>query len=90
MMKTARLRNIGLIAIAYLAAGCASTGALVEAPGVSLRNVQVADIDMHAQTFVLNFDVVNPNPFPLPIRSVSYGVDLEGLRSGNLNAALDD
>jgi LEA14-like dessication related protein len=89
MMEIARLRNIGLSALACLAAGCASTGVLVEKPGVSLRNVQVAEIDAHAQTFVLNFDVVNPNPFPLPIRSVSYGVELEGLRlaSGETQSA---
>ncbi|MDH3846681.1 MAG: LEA type 2 family protein, partial [Gammaproteobacteria bacterium] len=28
----------------------------------------------------LDFDVINPNPFPLPIRSVSYGVELDGFR----------
>ena len=80
MMETARIRKIGLSAVACLAAGCASTGAMIERPGVSLRNVEVADIDLDGQTFVLGFDVVNPNPFPLPIRSVSYGVELEGLR----------
>ena len=53
---------------------------MIEKPGVSLRNVEVTDIDLDGQTFVLDFDVVNPNPFPLPIRSVSYGVELEGLR----------
>lgn len=80
MMETARIMKIGLSAVACLAAGCASTGVMIEKPGVSLRNVEVTDIDLDGQTFVLDFDVVNPNPFPLPIRSVSYGVELEGLR----------
>lgn len=79
-MDTARFRNIGLSAVACFAAGCASTGVPIEKPGVSLRNVAVTDIDLDGQTFVLDFDVVNPNPFPLPVRSVSYGVELEGLR----------
>jgi len=80
MMETARFRKIGLSTVACLLAGCASTGAMIEKPGVSLRNVQVTEIDLDGQTFVLDFNVVNPNPFPLPIRAVSYGVELEGLR----------
>ncbi len=63
-----------------LLAGCASTGALIEVPQVSLRNVEVKDVDLKSQTFVLDFDVTNPNPFPLPIQSVSYGVEFDGYR----------
>ena len=80
MMETARFRNIALSAVALVATGCASTGVIIEKPGVSLRNVEVADIDLDGQTFVLEFDVENPYPFPLPISSVSYGVELEGMR----------
>ena len=80
MMETAHFRNIALSAVALVATGCASTGVIIEKPGVSLRNVEVADIDLDGQTFVLEFDVENPNPFPLPISSVSYGVELEGMR----------
>jgi hypothetical protein len=69
-----------LSALACVAAGCASTGVTIEKPAVSLRNVEVTDVDLDGQTFVLDFDVVNPNPFPLPIRSLSFGVELEGLR----------
>lgn len=80
MMETARFRNLALGAVACFATGCASTGVIVAKPDVSLRNVQITDIDLDSQTFVLEFDVDNPNPFPLPIRSVSYGVELEGMR----------
>ena len=79
MLETARIRKIGLSAVACFAAGCASTGVMIEKPDVSLRNVKVTDVDLGGQTFVLDFAVVNPNPFPLPVRSVSYGVELEGL-----------
>lgn len=74
------LRSSGAALCACLLAGCASTGALVEVPQVSLRNVEVKDVDLKSQTFVLDFDVINPNPFPLPIQSVSYGVELDGYR----------
>lgn len=80
MMETTRLMKVLLGAVACLAAGCASTGITVEKPGVSLRSVEVAEIELDSQTFVLDFDVINPNPFPLPIRSISYGVELDGFR----------
>jgi LEA14-like dessication related protein len=80
MMETIQLRKIALGAVACFAAGCASIGITVEKPSVSLRTVEVADIDLGGQTFVLDFNVVNPNPFPLPIRTISYGVELDGFR----------
>jgi LEA14-like dessication related protein len=60
--------------------GCASTGNLVDAPSVKLSNVQVTRIDLDDQTFLLAFEVNNPNPFPLPVRTISYGVELDGFR----------
>ena len=69
-----------MLATLCLLTACASTGDLVSAPGVSLRNVEITDIDFSGQTFLLGFDVTNPNPFPLPIGTVSYAVELEGHR----------
>ena len=51
---------------------------LVSSPQVYLRDVQVVGLDFNRQTFLLSFDVANPNPFPLPVRSVDYGVKLDG------------
>ena len=89
MMETIRFRNIVLSTVAWLAAGCASTGVIIERPSVTLSNVALTEVDLGSQTFVLDFDVVNPNPFPLPIRSIAYGVELEGLRlaSGETQSA---
>jgi len=69
-----------MLATLCLLTACASTGDLISAPGVSLRNVDIADIDFTGQTFLLGFDVTNPNPFPLPVRTISYAVELEGYR----------
>lgn len=69
--------------------GCASLDNLVSAPSVSLRNVHVADIGLNQQTFLLSFDVTNPNPFPLPVRSIAYGVKLDGHRFASGQAASD-
>jgi LEA14-like dessication related protein len=73
-------RHIQLLLAACLLSACASTESLISAPGVSLRNVQLTDVELSAQTFLLGFDVTNPNPFPLPISSVSYAVELDGYR----------
>ena len=53
---------------------------LIEKPEIALREVQVVGLGFNAQTFLLSFDISNPNPFPLPVSHVSYGVKLDGLR----------
>ena len=45
-MDTTVIRNIGLSAVACLAAACASNGPVVEEPGVSLSDVELADMDL--------------------------------------------
>ena len=79
MNLQARFRIPGVTLTALLLASCAGMDPMIAAPGVSLRNVQVTDLDYKAQTFLLGFDVTNPNPFPLPISHVSYGIELDGM-----------
>ena len=69
-----------LLVVACSLSACASTGDLISSPSVSLKNVQLTKADFSGQTFLLGFDVTNPNPFPLPIMAVSYGVELDGYR----------
>ena len=61
--------------------GCATTlESLVKSPRVELRDVSVLGLGFNNQTFLLSFDISNPNPFPLPVSSVSYGIKLDGQR----------
>ena len=53
---------------------------LIEKPEVALRGVQVVGLGLNAQTFLLSFNISNPNPFSLPVSHVSYGVKLDGQR----------
>ena len=69
-----------VIALATMLSACAGMEELVSAPDVSLRDVQVARLGVDEQTFVLSFDVSNPNPFPLPVSQISYGVELNGFQ----------
>lgn len=80
----------GLALMAMLLSACATLEEAIHAPRVSLRNVDVENIDFRVQTFVLAFDVTNPNPFPLPINSIRYGLELDGhhLLSGQALSAI--
>ncbi len=69
-----------LAALASLAACETLPENLIERPEVALREVQVVGLGLNAQTFLLSFDISNPNPFPLPVNHVSYGVNLDGER----------
>jgi len=75
---------------AVLLSACASLENLVYPPQVSLRKLDVENIDFRVQTFVLAFDVTNPNPFPLPISTIRYGLRLDGhhLVSGQTVSAI--
>lgn len=76
-----RKRSItAVVATLVLMSACATVGQLVSTPIVNLRDVQVQSLDLAHQTFLLSFDVTNPNPFPLPIRTIRYAVDLDGRR----------
>ena len=68
------------LAAACLVTACASLQQTISAPSVSLKNVQVTDLGFSGQTFLLGFDVTNPNPFPLPVNYVRYGVKLDNQR----------
>ncbi len=68
------------VAATCLVSACAGMQRAISTPGVSLRNVEVADISFSSQTFLLTFDITNPNPFSLPVNHVSYGVTLDKQR----------
>ena len=70
----------GSLVLTVLLSSCAGVENVVSAPKVSLRNVNVERADLSSQTFILAFDVTNPNPFPLPIKTVNYNVKLDGHR----------
>lgn len=76
-----RIRITGLMLALCGLAACASLPEnIISSPGVELRDVQVMGLGFDSQTFLLSFDVDNPNPFPLPVRHIRYGVRLDGQR----------
>jgi LEA14-like dessication related protein len=80
-MKKVKLMHFQMVLLAFCLSACASVPeSLVASPRVNLSNVQVVGLGFNSQTFLLSFDVANPNPFPLPIRNVGYGVRIDGQR----------
>ncbi|MGI9220663.1 MAG: LEA type 2 family protein [Woeseiaceae bacterium] len=69
-----------LLCVCVVLSACATTKIAINPPVVSLRAVDVTEVDFSAQTFLLRFDVTNPNSFALPINYVHYGVKLDGQR----------
>jgi LEA14-like dessication related protein len=69
-----------LLLVTFVLGACAGTKVAINPPLVSLTKVDVAEVDFSKPTFVLSFDVSNPNSFPLPINYVSYGVKLDEQR----------
>lgn len=79
-MKPA-LRRLLIVILLVGSGGCATNlENVVSSPKVELTNVEVMGLGFKSQTFLLSFDVRNPNAFALPVRNVSYGVRLDGQR----------
>jgi len=79
MRLVTRTSAVAFTLIALGLAACAtSLENLVKSPRIELRDVQLMGLGFSNQTFLLSFDVSNPNPFPLPISSVSYAIKLDG------------
>ena len=78
-MTKVRFKHFQVALLALLLSACASVpDSLIDSPRVRLSNVHVVGVGFDSQTFLLSFDVANPNPFPLPIRG--YKVEKPGCR----------
>ncbi len=65
-----------LFAVVSLSA-CAGTGTVIDSPIVDLTGVKLTSANLRRQTFLLSFDISNPNPFPLPVQAVEYRLVLD-------------
>lgn len=81
MRAIRRLRVPYLLIALFALGGCAtSVQDLVKNPVVELRAVQIVGLGFNSQTFLLSFDISNPNAFALPVRSINYALKLDGQR----------
>jgi LEA14-like dessication related protein len=89
MNKVRNAHLIFLSAMCLALSACAGTESLVAAPTVRLTSVELVKVSFSEQTFLLGFEVSNPNVFPLPIEAVKYRVmfDGESFAGGETRAA---
>lgn len=73
-MRTRTLKTAVICVASLVLSACASQRNLLQSPAVDLTSVQVSEISFSQQTFLLGLSVSNPNPVPLPVRSVQYQV----------------
>ncbi len=69
------VRVASLVAIVAISA-CAGTGSIISSPEVRLMSIEMTSANFNRQIFLRGFNVQNPNPFPLPIKSVRYRLRL--------------
>ncbi len=77
-----RTRPGGIVVLAACLglSACATLESSIAPPFVSLNQIEVERLALDSQTVRLGFDVSNPNPFPLPVGALRYGVKLDGYR----------
>lgn len=57
---------------------CASIRPQLEQPNISLANVEIGEIGLLQQRYLLTLTVQNPNNFAIPVRGMSYALQLAG------------
>jgi LEA14-like dessication related protein len=72
-LMTKRLSNLLLIAALFMTA-CATTETFIGKPTVVLTSVELQKVRFSSQSFLLRFEVSNPNAFPLPVESIKYRI----------------
>ena len=73
-------QTAAVLAVAWCLGACAGIDTAIDSPRVSLSQIELKSLDLDGQIVLIGFDVTNPNPFPLPVRSLRYGVKLDGYR----------
>lgn len=71
------MRRLTLIALLALA-GCSSLLPKLEAPRLSIVNVELLKSDLLQQQLRVRMRVQNPNDRTLPVRSIEYSIEVAG------------
>lgn len=76
-MNARKFHTFILLTSTLFFSACAGTSTVVDSPTVELVSVELSEANFSRQTFLLGFDVSNPNPFPLPVKAIKYRVLLD-------------
>jgi len=68
----------GLLALVLGLTACGSLVRDIQPPEIELVGLQFTGVELNRQTFRLSLDVTNPNSIPVPVRALSYQLQLAG------------
>lgn len=69
-----------VLLLSILVSACASVPGVLEQPKISVQDVSLQSVSLTQGNALIALQVTNPNAFPLPIRGVGYGINLNGTR----------
>ncbi len=72
------MRVLITLVLSLTLAACAGLGKLTEKPQITLVNIETLESGNLEQRFGLTFRLLNPNSVALPIRGMSFDLDLQG------------
>jgi len=70
--------SVFALVLGIMVAGCASLGANLEAPRLSLVGIQLQDASFFEQRLLVRLRVQNPNDLVLPVRGLDVSFELDG------------
>ena len=80
MIRTEEVTRTSVLATVVATIGtlaaCAGPVTLVDSPSIRLTSIDSGHMSFNRQSFVLGFDISNPNPFPLPVQVLNYSVQI--------------
>lgn len=65
--------------VLLLLAACAGVGGLTQKPEISLAGLDLLELGLFEQRFLLKLRIENPNDVDLPIKGLAFDVELNGL-----------
>lgn len=79
--------GIGLIIGVLFANGCATLKQFIQKPTVEYKGMSIKEMSLFDGSFILNFNVTNPNPIGVPIQQINYDLKINGQNffRGNLD-----
>lgn len=73
-----RLGFIAALAMALFAAGCSYLAGVRQRPEVSVAAIELLEIGMLEQRYVVRLRIQNPNDVELPVDGMAFAVELNG------------
>lgn len=76
-MSRLSIAKVWLLLLSFALTSCAVIPTHIEQPRLDLADIEIQELGLLQQRYVLTLRAQNPNPVALPVRGVRYALDLE-------------